>query len=421
MLNQDGKRMKTHNQTTQDFLIVGAGILGLTVAWELKKRFPRASVAILEKESGPGLHASGRNSGVLHSGIYYPKNTLKAQVCSRGSMLMRAFAKEEGIPCERRGKVIIPTSQSELPTLDRLFLNARDNGIEAECLDAADIRKIEPYAAPYEKGIHIPDIYVIDGKAVTRKLHELLESRGVRFYWDHRVTHLDDAARSVSSIDRHFGYGMLFNCAGAYSEAIAKQCGLGGSYAMVPFKGIYFKLRPESADLVRGNIYPVPDLSMPFLGVHLTRGISGDVYIGPSSIPALGREHYYGVLHTSEPAETLRIVRLLVDLYMADNQNFRKMVYSEGQKLLRRHFLNAARRLVPKITEDDVVKTLKRGIRPQLVDIQKKSLVMDYVLEKTETSVHVLNAISPAFTSSFEFAKFIVDQSPLASSNRKDL
>lgn len=413
--------MNSNNLTTQDFLIIGAGILGLTVAWELKNRFPRASIAILEKESAPGFHASGRNSGVLHSGIYYPKNTLKAQVCSRGSLLMRTFAKEEGISCERRGKIIIPTSPSELPILDQLLLNARDNGIEAECLDAEEIRKIEPYAAPYEKGIHIRDIYVIDGKEVTRKLHELLESRGVRFYWDHRVTDLDDKSRSVSSADRHFGYGMLFNCAGAYSEAMAKKCGLGKRYAMVPFKGIYFKLRPESVDLVRGNIYPVPDLSMPFLGVHLTRGISGDVYIGPSSMPALGREHYYGVFHTSEPTETLRIVYRLVDLYMADNQNFRKMVYAEGQKLLKRHFLNAARRLVPKITEDDVVKTMKRGIRPQLVDIQKKSLVMDYVLEKTETSIHVLNAISPAFTSSFEFAKLIVDQSLLVSSDRKDL
>lgn len=405
--------MKTHNQTAHDFLIIGAGILGLTVAWELKQRFPQSSIAILEKESGPGFHASGRNSGVLHSGIYYPKNTLKAQVCSRGSVLMRAFAKEEGIPCERRGKVIIPTSQHELPTLDHLIRNAADNGIEAECLDAADIRKIEPYAAPYEKGIHIPDIYVIDGKAVTKKLHELLESQGVRFYWEHKVTRMDDPARSVSSFDRHFSYGILFNCAGAYSEAIAKQCGLGSNYAMVPFKGIYFKLRPESSDLVRGNIYPVPDLSMPFLGVHFTRGIGGDVYIGPSSMPALGREHYYGLLHMSEPAETFRIVHRLIDLYMADNQNFRKMVHSEAQKLLSRHFLNAARRLVPRITENDVVKTLKRGIRPQLVDVQKKSLVMDYVLEKTETSVHVLNAISPAFTSSFAFAKFIVDQSPM--------
>lgn len=407
-----GLLVKESSTGTFDFLIIGAGILGLTVAWELKKRHPQARIGVLEKEMGPGFHASGRNSGVLHSGIYYPKDTLKAQVCSRGGIMMRAFAKEYDIPCERRGKVIIPTSESELPTLDRLLQNAADNGIKAEYLDSEAIRKIEPFSNPYKKGIHIPDIHVIDGKAVTKRLYELLEKQGVQFYWNHKVITLDDRKQLIFSTQEKFSYGMLFNCAGAYADVIARKCGLAKDYALVPFKGIYYKLRKESSDLVRGNIYPVPNLSMPFLGVHLTRSIHGDVYIGPTSMPALGRENY-GALQGARPGESLQILHNLIDLYVADNQNFRNLVHSEMQKFRKQPFLLAAQKLVPKITSQDMVKTSKSGIRPQLVNIKRRTLELDYVVEKTNSSIHVLNAISPAFTSSFEFAKFIIEQSSI--------
>lgn len=402
--------MKESSAETFDYLIIGAGILGLTVAWELRARNPRARIGILDKEAGPGFHSSGRNSGVLHSGIYYPKGTLKAQVCSRGSILMRSFAKEQGIPCERRGKVIIPTSENELPTLDRLLQNAADNGIKADYLDAEDIKKIEPFANPYSKGIHIPDIHVIDGKAVTKRLHELLAKLGVQFYWNHKVIKVNDRGRLVFSTQENFSYGMLFNCAGAFADVIARKCGLAKGYALVPFKGIYYKLRKERSDWVQGNIYPVPNLSMPFLGVHLTRSIHGDVYIGPTSMPAFGRENY-GILQGANPVESFQILQYLIDLYVADNQNFRNMVYSEMQKFHKQHFLHAAQRLVPLITSRDMVKTSKSGIRPQLVNIKRRTLELDYIVEKTDSSIHVLNAISPAFTSSFEFAKFIIDQS----------
>lgn len=389
-----------------DFLIVGAGIVGLTTAMELKKRHPKSSIAVLEKESRPGLHASGRNSGVLHCGIYYASDTLKAKLCAKGAARMRAFAAEQKIACEHSGKVVIPTAQSDLATVERLLKNAAENGIRAEKMDAQGIKQIEPHAAPYEIGIYCPDTAVIDSLAVVTRLRELLEQSGVHFYWDCEI---DQASSNwVSSKLGRFEFGFLINCAGAHADEIAKLFGLAKDYALVPFKGIYYKLRPESSGLVNSSIYPVPDINLPFLGVHLTRVISGDVYVGPTAIPALGRENY-GLLSGIKLAESWVIAWRMLGLYWDNQQNFRAVAHAETQKYFKPSFLAAARKLVPELKSEDLVSTSKAGIRPQLVNLREKRLEMDYILERTQNSLHVLNAISPAFTSSFAFAELIVD------------
>lgn len=393
-----------------DFLIVGGGIVGLTVARELRKRYPAASIAILEKEAALGKHASGRNSGVLHSGIYYDSSTLKAKVCAEGARRMKAFAAEHGINCQHSGKVIIATSSQDLPVLERLLKNARENNIRAERMDEQGIHQIEPHAGIYKQGIYCPDTAVIESKSVLLKLREILTAERVEIFLSAPVTSVEVATRKVISPVGEFNYGYLFNCAGASADKLAKYYGLGLDYTLVPFKGIYYKLRPERAHLVHANIYPVPDINQPFLGVHLTRVTSGEVYAGPTAIPALGRENY-GILQGAQLGESLRIGFEIARMYLVNHQNFRRLVHTELSKYRKKNFYSALSKLMPELTYDDLVPSDKVGIRPQLINVREKKLEMDYVIEKTDRSLHVLNAISPAFTSSFAFAELIVDKS----------
>jgi len=396
-----------------DYLIVGGGIIGLTVARELRMRYPKASIALMEKEAVLGKHASGRNSGVLHSGIYYDSGTLKAKVCAEGARRMKTFAAEHGINCQHTGKVIVATSPDDLSVIERLLKNARENGIRAERLDEHGIRQIEPHAGVYQQGIYCPDTAVIDSKAVLSKLQELLVNSGVKLIFNATVSSINPQTRKVITPRGEFGYNYLFNCAGASADKVAKQFGLGLDYALLPFKGIYFKLRPEQAHLVNASIYPVPDVNQPFLGVHLTRVANGDVYAGPTAIPALGRENY-GILQGAQFGESLRVGLEVSKMYLANHQNFRQLVHTELGKYRKKNFFAAVRKLMPGLIYDDLVSSDKVGIRPQLINVREKRLEMDYVIEKSHDSLHVLNAISPAFTSSLAFAEWIVDQSQTA-------
>jgi L-2-hydroxyglutarate oxidase len=391
-----------------DFVIVGAGIIGLATAKELTERFPQASIAILEKESSIGLHASGRNSGVMHSGIYYPQDSLKAAVCAEGARRMADFAREHHIAYRKTGKLIIPTCAAELPILDRLLKNAEDNKITALRLDEQQMREVEPYASAYQFGIFTPDTASIDSKAVLKKLCEIITGRGVDIFLEQQVRRVDVKDRTVITSNDRFSYGYLFNCAGAGTDKIAKLFGLARDYTLLPFKGIYYKLKQDKNAWIKGNIYPVPDLKLPFLGVHFTRTIDGNVYVGPTAIPAFGRENY-GILR-GVSTEALRIAKDIALLYIANQQNFRMLIHSEVKKYAKPYFISAAQKLVSSIDANDLEASNKVGIRPQLVNMKKRKLEMDYIIEQDTHSMHVLNAISPAFTGSFRFAELLVDR-----------
>ena len=387
-----------------EILVVGGGIIGLTVARELVAQ-GRDGLVILEKEPELGVHASGRNSGVLHAGIYYAPDTMKARSCLAGNRLMRAYCKERGLPILESGKVIVARDESELPALEELHRRATANGARVELVDEAQLSEIEPSAQTAGRALFSRDTAVIDPKAVLASLRAELEASGrVRILTGRAFTGLA-AARVAATTGGPVAYGRLVNAAGAHCDRVARHFGLASDYRLIPFKGIYRKLRPGASFQVNGNIYPVPDIRNPFLGVHFTRSVHGDVYVGPTAIPAFGRENY-GVLSGMD-REALSIVGLDAALFFS-NAKFRSVALTEPKKYLAAWFNRDAARLVKRFDPADFLRAQKVGIRPQLVDWRTKELVMDFLVQAKDESVHVLNPISPAFTSSMDLAKRLV-------------
>lgn len=391
-----------------DFVIVGGGIVGLAVARELIARHPKKTIAVLEKEHTLGKHASGRNSGVLHSGIYYPVGSLKGRLCATGAREMGAYCRERGLPIERIGKVILPIRTTDDSQLDMLAERARSNGAEVHIVGVDELRELEPAARTLTgRALFSPNTSVVEPKAVLHRLREELISAGVDVLLGTRVTGIDGSRLRTSRESLEFG--TLINCAGLHADAIAKLCGAGEQYVILPFKGIYFHLSDKSPLQIRRLIYPVPDLRVPFLGVHFTRAVDGTVYVGPTAVPALGRENYRGVSGIS-PVDLVRIAGMLAGQYASNKQGFRVFVHEEATRFLKHYFVRAAHALVPDLRSADLESCGKVGIRAQLFDRNKRELVMDFLVERGERSVHILNAVSPGFTTAFSFSRYVVEE-----------
>lgn len=388
-----------------EIVICGAGIIGLTIARKLLESGAR-DIIIFDKEDGLGKHASGRNSGVLHAGIYYDPGTLKAKMCLNGNLRMQAYCEEHGLPLFKSGKVIVARDESELTTLDELQRRATANGATVEMLDQQQLAEIEPNARTAGRALHSPLTAVVDPGAILAAMREELETSGkVRFFFDTRF--LAAGKNKVKTSQGDIGYTLFVNAAGAFSDRVAQAFGLAKNFRLLPFKGIYRKLKKPAADKIRGSIYPVPNIKNPFLGVHFTRSVHGDVYVGPTAIPAFGRENY-GILQGIDNEFSAILLR---DLHMfLKNEKFRAVALEEPKKYFFKHFFTDAEKLVRHITPNDFLSSPKVGIRPQLVDIKTNELVMDFVIERHENTVHVLNSISPAFTSSLAFADMVVDE-----------
>ena len=402
----------TNNKATaikkSDFLIIGGGIVGLALARELAKR-GLGRVRILEKEKKLGVHSSGRNSGVLHAGIYYPPDSLKAKVCVAGQKRMLEYALEHDIPVKKTGKVIVATEPGNVSQLDVLFERARANGVRVEKIDLNHLKEIEPEAHSFEKALYSPDTAVIDAKKVLECLSEDLAGLGVTLEKDAEAVSIDTRAKTVRGPAGTYGYGHLVNAAGLHADRIAHLMGVGERYRILPFKGFYRKLTSSAAARFKASIYPVPDLGMPFLGLHITRTIHDEVLLGPTAIPALGRENY-GFWEGMDLRELPRIMIDLAGMVLKNTDGFARMVQDELSKYLDVGFLKAVRRLAPALGPEDIVPSDKVGIRAQLVDHVARKLVMDLVVESGPDSTHVLNAISPAFTSAFSFAEVLADR-----------
>ena len=393
-----------------DFVVVGSGIVGLSVARALRLKGHK-SICILEKEKELGVHASGRNSGVLHAGIYYSTDSLKARFCSVGSKKMQEYAIEKGIPLLKTGKVIIGTKPEDIQQIEVLYQRALANGVRVEKLDQKQLREMEPEVnLVCETALFSPDTAVIDSKRVLATLEADLVSDGVTILKSEELCVLQSRQKKLKTKNNlaiHYGY--LVNAAGSYADRVAHLMDVGKNYRILPFKGCYRKLTKPSAERFCRAIYPVPDLRFPFLGVHITRMTNGEVIVGPTAMPAFGRENYRsfnGINFMELPA----IFGKLFSMAMRNTDGIRALIFEELKKYRFSGFLSCARALVPSLCAEDFSSEGKVGLRAQLVDGRTNQLVMDFLVEKGPDSIHILNAVSPGFTASFAFSNYVVDQ-----------
>ena len=393
-----------------DYVIIGSGIVGLTIARSLMLRNFGASIAIFEKEDGLGFHASGRNSGVMHSGVYYKENSLKAKFCAQGSRFLIDFCEEFDLPTNRMGKVIVPTECDQDSQVDLLYKRGVNNGAKLQVIDAKELKEIEPEAATASgRALYLPNATVIDSVAVLKQLKCNLMEKGVKFFFSSELVSANpDKSEFTTKENLLVNYGKLFNTAGQHADKIAHLFRTAEQYTLLPFKGMYFSLKQSSNIKLNGLIYPVPDLNVPFLGVHSVKKVTGEVYFGPTAVPALGRENYYG-LKGLEPIEAARIFKNLSIQYWKNSQGFRNYAHEEAGRFLKARFAAAAKALVPKLETQHLMSSKKVGIRAQLLNTETKELEMDFLIHKQDNTVHVLNAVSPAFTCSIPFAEYVVN------------
>ncbi len=388
-----------------EFCIIGAGVVGLAVARELSNK-KKKKIVVCEKEHKVGCHASGRNSGVLHAGIYYTAGSMKARTCVEGNRLLKSFCRSKRIPMVEKGKVIVARNQQELDTLHALYQRAQNNGVDAQLINEKQLADIEPCAKSYQEALYSPHTATVDPEVVMQALYEDCVNKGVMVLFNTPFKNFE-GQNTVIAGEYLIKFDTLINCAGAYSDTIAHTRGLAHHLTLIPFKGIYTKLRKTTRIKVNGNIYPVPDVRNPFLGVHFTANPYGDVYIGPTAMPVFGREQYDFMKGMSRESVSIFYKDALLFL---KNKSFRSVAIDEPKKYIPYFFFKDAQGLVEGLSYTDIEKTTKSGIRPQLVDWDKKELVMDFSVFTDSNTIHILNAVSPAFTGSMSFAKIIVDK-----------
>ena len=380
-----------------DVAIVGGGILGLATARVLTERAPRARLVILEKESKLAQHQTGHNSGVIHSGIYYRPGSYKATLCVQGARLMEQFCDTHGIKHQTIGKVIVATSEAELPRLQTLFERGTANGVPGiRMLDQDQVREIEPHVAAV-RGLHSPSTGIVDYIEVCEAMARDLRAHGVEIRTDSAVSAIDRGRDGlvVTTARGPVESRRLVNCAGLYSDRIARMAGADPEVQIIPFRGEYYMIRREREDLVRGLIYPVPDPEFPFLGVHFTRTVHGEVEAGPNAVLAFAREGYtFGRVRPGELAGTLTYP----GFWAMAAKYWKTGAYEMYRSLSREAFVRALQRLVPTITSEDV-RPGGAGVRAQAVS-RDGSLVDDFRIVQSPDAIHVLNAPSPAATAS---------------------
>jgi L-2-hydroxyglutarate oxidase len=389
-----------------DIAIVGGGIIGLATAWQIGNRYPNLRVTVLEKEAAVGGHQTGHNSGVLHSGIYYKPGSLRAQNCRSGKAAMEAFCQEQGVPYDICGKVIVAVNQAELPALDRIYERGQANGVNCAVIDRARLLELEPHTAGI-KAIHVPEAGIVNYTAVTRKLAELVMARGGQVCTNWRVTGMHAEADGVVIVSpageilaRH-----VVTCGGLYSDRLSKMTGQPTPNRIVPFRGEYYDLKPSVQHLCRNLIYPVPDPSFPFLGVHFTRMIEGGVECGPNAVLAFAREGYRKLdINVGDLLETLTYGGFL----KLASKYWRTGAGEMWRSWSKAAFVRALQHLIPEIKSEDLV-AARTGVRAQAI-APDGLMIDDFLIEASGRFVNVLNAPSPAATSSLNVGKLIVDK-----------
>jgi L-2-hydroxyglutarate oxidase len=387
------------------FIIVGSGIVGLATAYALKKATPQAAVLILEKEGQPAVHQTGRNSGVIHSGVYYKPGSKKAKLCTRGSSRMIDFCRTYGVPFEQCGKVIVATDESELSYLDVLADRGEANGLKVRKITQRELNELEPHVNGIA-ALHVPEAGIVSYKKVAEKLVELLKKQGVEIVFNQQVCAIDSEDKTCTVTTQHqkFSSEYVINCAGLYSDTLAKSAGAELGHRIIPFRGEYYELVEERRHLVKNLIYPVPNPDFPFLGVHFTRMINGSIHAGPNAVLSLKKEGYSKLAFDAAEA-----------WHSLSYKGFWKLVgqhWQEGFRELYRsvskaQFVKSLQKLIPEVRAEDLIPS-DSGVRAQALN-PDGSLVDDFLIKYHGRTIHVCNAPSPAATSSLEIGDQIAE------------
>jgi L-2-hydroxyglutarate oxidase len=397
-----------------DYAIIGGGIVGLGTALAVGKRYPKARILVLEKEEYLAQHQTGRNSGVIHSGIYYKAGSLKARLAREGNGSMIRFCRKHGIKHEVSGKVIVATKPSELPLLDSLFQRGLDHRLAVARLAPDQVQEIEPHLRCVA-GIRVPSTGIVNYREVSAKYVELIKSQGGTVQTGTRV----DGVRQVNGMQvietshGEFEARFIINCAGLFSDRVARFSGLKPSAKIIPFRGEYYELVPERRYLVKSLVYPVPSPDFPFLGVHFTRMIDDSVHVGPNAVLAFKREGYRWTDINWDLFEILTFS----GFWKLARKYYREGMTEVVRSLSKRAFVKSLQELIPEVTEDDLIPT-HSGVRAQALMPDGK-LVDDFLIMKGKNSIHVCNAPSPGATASLEIGRFIANQLPEATLGRR--
>lgn len=401
--------MAPHSPTARpsryDHVVIGAGIVGLAVARELLMREPGSAVLLLEKEAQPAQHQSGRNSGVIHAGVYYAPGSLKARLCKAGAAATLQLCAEHHIAVENCGKLIVATSGIERERLDALQLRCLANGLKVSRLDARQLVQAEPHITGVA-ALHVPETSIVDYTEVAQALARDVVRRGgeIRFGCQLRgIAERDDAVTAQTS-DGDYTAERLVACSGLMADRVAQMSGLADDFRIIPFKGEYFRLPESRNDIVRHLIYPVPDPELPFLGVHLTRMAGGHVTVGPNAVLSMAREAYGRfAFNARDLAQTL----VFPGFWHVMANHLRSGLDEMHSSLSKRRYLALCRRYCPELTLDDLLPH-RAGIRAQAV-LRDGTLVHDFLIRSTRRTTHVCNAPSPAATSAMPIAAHIAD------------
>lgn len=388
-----------------DCILVGGGIVGLATGYRLLERFPGTRLLILEKEQELAFHQTGRNSGVLHSGIYYKPGSLKAVNCRAGKRAMEEFCEREQIPFDLCGKVIVATDETERGRMEDVFRRGRANGVNCRMISVEELAEIEPHCAGVA-AIHVPETGIVDYKAVSRKLAQRLRELGAELMLHANFEKATDRNQRVRVRTSHgeFEAKFLITCAGLQSDRVIAGCGIKPRARIVPFRGEYFELTESAEHLCRGLIYPVPDPKFPFLGVHFTRMISGGVECGPNAVLSLGRESYGKLGFNMQDAAAALTYRGFLRIA---GRHWKMGLGEMYRSMCKSAFVKALRRLVPEIRGKHL-KAAAPGIRAQAVKADG-TLVDDFLIQEADRMIHVANAPSPAATASLNIGQHIVD------------
>lgn len=397
--------VKTSHTSSWDLVVIGGGIVGLAIARAWKTRNPNDSIVVVDKEDRIAAHSSGRNSGVLHAGFYYAPDSLKARLTREGNAQLRAFCHEHGVLVRETGKVVVTTSESQLTALGDLYQRGIANGCTLEIVDEKQTTELEPRARTIDKAIWSPLTAVANPISVTEALARHVVDLGCQLRLGVKVVRAR-AGQVDLETGEHLIAGHIVNAAGLYADKVAHWFDVGLDYRMLPFKGLYLYDANDSVKLSR-QVYPVPNPDNPFLGVHVTTTAEGRTKIGPTAIPALRREDY-GSLWKLHPRELSEVVRLYPRFLTSPHHRVAQLIASEVPKYGRGYLVRQAQKLVPSLDKSSLSQWGTPGVRAQLLHVPSKQLVMDFLVRSGPGSTHMLNVVSPAWTSALAVGDYTV-------------